>query len=58
MGVGELEKGMEWIGRSIEQRDPVTVTSLKITPTYDLLRSHPLYLALLRKMNLEPSAQY
>jgi tetratricopeptide (TPR) repeat protein len=54
MGAGELEKGMEWIARSIEQRDPVTVTSLKIAPTYDLLRSNPQYPALLRKMNLEP----
>jgi serine/threonine protein kinase/tetratricopeptide (TPR) repeat protein len=52
--VGELEKGLEWIGRSIEQRDPVAVTALKSAPTYDRLRSHPVYPALLRKMNLEP----
>jgi len=54
IGLGELDKGLEWIGRSIEQRDPTLVTALKSAPTYDRLRSHPAYQALLRKMNLEP----
>ena len=45
-----------WSGshRGIEERDPILVTALKIAPTYDPLRSHPAFQALLRKMNLEP----
>jgi len=54
MGVGELDESMEWIARGIEERDPILVTALKSAPTYDRLRSHPAFQALLRKMNLEP----
>jgi tetratricopeptide (TPR) repeat protein len=53
-GLGELEKILEWVARAVEERDPVTVTSLKVSPHYDRLRSHPGFQALLRKMNLEP----
>jgi TolB-like protein/Flp pilus assembly protein TadD/predicted Ser/Thr protein kinase len=52
-GLGEQETTLQWIARSIEERDPIIVTSLKISPTFDPLRSHPRYRALLRKMNLE-----
>jgi hypothetical protein len=38
----------------IEERDPSLVTSLWMSPSYDPLRSHPAFQALLRKMNLEP----
>jgi tetratricopeptide (TPR) repeat protein len=54
MGVGEMDKGGEWIARGIDERDPLLVTALKSAPTYDRLRSHPTFQALLRKMNLEP----
>jgi len=54
MGVGELDESLEWIARGIEERDPLIVTALKSAPTYDRLRSHPAFPALLRKMNLEP----
>ncbi len=53
-GLGELDESLEWIARGIEERDPIIVTALKSSPTYDRLRSHPAYQALLRKMNLEP----
>jgi serine/threonine-protein kinase len=53
-GLGELEKGLEWWARGIEERDPNVVVALKTEPTYDPLRSQPAYLALLRRMNLEP----
>jgi serine/threonine protein kinase/Tfp pilus assembly protein PilF len=53
-GLGERDKSLEWIARSIEERDPIIVTSLKTAPAYDRVRSHPAYQALLRKMNLEP----
>jgi serine/threonine protein kinase/Flp pilus assembly protein TadD len=53
-GLGESREGMEWITRGIEERDPIVVTALKPSPTYDSLRPHPAYKALLRRMNLEP----
>lgn len=49
-----MDKGLEWMARGIEERDPINVLSLKSEPAYDQLRSHPAYQALLRKMNLEP----
>ena len=54
IGVGELDRCLEWIAKGIEERDPLLVTALKTAPTYDRLRSHPAFPALLRKMNLEP----
>jgi serine/threonine protein kinase/Flp pilus assembly protein TadD len=53
-GLGNLEKALEWWVRGIEEHDLLLVTSLRTEPGYDPLRSHPLYPALLRKMNLEP----
>jgi serine/threonine-protein kinase len=53
-GLGEPDGSLEWITRGIEEHDPILVTSFKISPSFDPLRSHPAFLALLRKMNLEP----
>ena len=53
-GLGEWDATLEWIARGIEERDPVLVTSLRMSPHYDPLRSRPDFQALLRKMNLEP----
>jgi serine/threonine protein kinase/lipoprotein NlpI len=53
-GLGERHESLEWTSRGIEERDPIVVTALKPSPTYDALRSHPAFPALLRKMNLEP----
>jgi serine/threonine-protein kinase len=53
-GLGDLEKGLEWWIRGIDEHDMLLVPSLKTEPGYDHLRSHPAYQALLRKMNLEP----
>ena len=53
-GLGDMEKGLEWWAKGIEERDLLLETSLKTEPSYDPLRSHPAYHALLRKMNLEP----
>jgi len=53
-GVGELDEGLEWNARGVEERDPTVVTALKSAPVFDPLRSHPAFQALLRKMNLEP----
>jgi serine/threonine protein kinase len=53
-GLGEHDETLEWVARAVEERDPATVTSLKISPHYDRLRSHSAFQVLLRKMNLEP----
>jgi len=53
-GLGEPQESLEWIAKGIEERDPIIVTALKASPTYDSVRPHPAYQALLRKMNLEP----
>jgi serine/threonine-protein kinase len=53
-GLGERDEALEWMARGIEEHDPILMTSLKMSPSYDPLRSHPAYQALLRKMNLEP----
>jgi len=53
-GVGALDRGLEWMARGVEERDPLLVTGLRGGPTYDRVRSFPAYQALLRKMNLEP----
>jgi Flp pilus assembly protein TadD len=53
-GLGDRDGSLEWTARGIEERDPILVTSFKISPSFDRLRSHPAYQALLRKMNLEP----
>jgi len=53
-GVGELDESLEWSARGIEERDPILVITLKSSPSYDALRSHPAFPDLLRKMNLEP----
>jgi hypothetical protein len=53
-GLGDLEKALEWWVRGVEGHDVLLVMSLRSEPGYDPLRSHPAYLALLRKANLEP----
>jgi serine/threonine-protein kinase len=51
-GLGERDEALEWMAKGIDEHDPVLMTSLKISPSYDALRSHPAYRALLQKMNL------
>jgi len=51
--LGEIEKGIEWFEKAVDQHDMLIVASY-LFPVYDPLRSHPRYKALLRKMNLEP----
>jgi Flp pilus assembly protein TadD len=53
-GLGDLEDWVEWIAKGIEERDQNSIVALKTEPSYDAMRSHPAYQALLRKMNLEP----
>jgi len=53
-GLGDVKKSLELWTRGVEEHDLLLVLSLKAEPGYDPLRSHPAYLAMLRKMNLEP----
>ena len=53
-GLGEREEALEWMARGVDEHDPILMTSLRGSPSYDRLRSHPAYHGLLRKMNVEP----
>jgi Flp pilus assembly protein TadD len=53
LGLGEIEKGLDWLEKAVHERD-VLIYTYQITSISDPLRSHPRYQALLRKMNLEP----
>ncbi len=53
-GMGDIEKALECYTRAVEEHDLDLVAALKTEPSFDDLRSHPAYQALLRKMNLEP----
>lgn len=51
-GLGDLDAALEWFDRAIEVRDPL-VMPIKTYPFLDPVRSHPRYMALLKKMNLQ-----
>ena len=51
---GDKEKALEWLEKGVDERDMLTVGGLKSEPRYTIMRGHPRYQALLRKMNLEP----
>ena len=51
--LGEIEKGIEWFEKAIDQHD-LPVIAGYLMPIYDPLHSHPRYKDLLKKMNLEP----
>jgi TolB-like protein/Flp pilus assembly protein TadD len=53
-GIGDIEQGLEWYTRAVDEHELNIVVSLKTEPSYDPLRLHPAYQTLLRKMNLEP----
>jgi len=54
LGLGDMDKGMEWMERGIEERDPIHILALKCEPAYDPVRSRPAFQAQLRKMNPVP----
>jgi serine/threonine protein kinase/Flp pilus assembly protein TadD len=51
-GLGEVDQGLEWLEKAIDERDGFSI-HLHVDPSWDPLRSHPRYKALLKKMNLE-----
>jgi serine/threonine protein kinase/Tfp pilus assembly protein PilF len=52
LGLGEMDKCLDWLERAVEERESVACL-IHVDPTYDPLRTHSRYRALLRKMNLE-----
>jgi hypothetical protein len=52
IAVGEVDRGLEWLARAVEDRDVGAVLALNSDLFYDPLRPHPAFQALLRKMNL------
>ncbi len=52
-GLGDTNKAFEWLERAYQQRD-VALLNLKTRPLWDSLRTDPRFIALLKKMKLEP----
>ena len=50
--LGEDDEALSWLDRAYEEHDPPLVW-LKVHPRFDAIRSHPHFVALLRKMRLE-----
>ena len=53
LGLGDMDNAFLWLDRAIDARDHM-MTPIKTYPFLDPFRSDPRYLALLRKMKLEP----
>jgi serine/threonine-protein kinase len=51
--LGDKDRGFEWLERAYNERD-VGLLSIKVDQDLASIRSDPRYIALLRKMNLEP----
>ena len=52
-GLGEMDSAFDWCERAVDARDDMML-AIKSYAFFDPFRGHPRYLALLRKMNLEP----
>ena len=53
LGLGEIDDAFVWMERAIDEGDAIIIP-IKTYPFLDPLRDDPRFLALLRKMNLEP----
>jgi len=51
-GLGEVEQALDWLEKALEERDGFII-HLHVDPCWEVLRSHPRYQALLKKMNLD-----
>jgi serine/threonine protein kinase/Tfp pilus assembly protein PilF len=52
LALGEVEQGLEWFAKALEERDLTATTTFKSDAGLAPLRPHPAFQALLRKMNL------
>jgi len=53
LGLGEMDAAFEWLSRAVEESDQFMMP-IKSYEFFDPIRADPRFLALLRKMNLEP----
>ena len=53
LALGEIDQGLKWFIRGVEDRDPAIILAINDS-FYDPFRSHPAFQAILRKANLEP----
>jgi TolB-like protein/DNA-binding winged helix-turn-helix (wHTH) protein/Tfp pilus assembly protein PilF len=53
LALGDDERALDWLERAAEVRDASGLTCIKVNPAYDRLRSHPRFIALLRRMHLD-----
>jgi serine/threonine protein kinase/Tfp pilus assembly protein PilF len=58
LGLGEIDRCLDWLDKAVDSHDSMIIMMISMhifhSRVSDLLRSHPRYHALLRKMNLEP----
>jgi tetratricopeptide (TPR) repeat protein len=52
-GIGDIDNGFDWLEKAVDEHDD-WVVFIHADSSFDPLRSHTRYRALLRKMNLEP----
>jgi len=52
-GLGERDEALKWLATGVEEHDPIVMGSLRVSPSYDALRSHPRYRAIVHGMNVE-----
>jgi serine/threonine protein kinase/Tfp pilus assembly protein PilF len=53
LGLGEFETVIDWLEKMVDVRD-ANFFHIGVDPTWDSVRSHPRFQALLRKMKLQP----
>jgi tetratricopeptide (TPR) repeat protein len=53
-GLGDKDTAFKWLEKSYDDRSIGGLTSVKVNPTFDPLRSDPRFADLLRRMNLQP----
>ena len=51
LGLGELDRALDWLERAIASRSPYVIW-LGVKPVYADLRSHPRFVALIHRLNL------
>ncbi|HKX84189.1 MAG TPA: tetratricopeptide repeat protein, partial [Pyrinomonadaceae bacterium] len=53
VALGDREKALFWLERALEAREPAII-QFKVEPAYDTIRGDPRFIALIRKIGLEP----
>ena len=53
LSLGDNETALNWLEKTYDERPNVQLAFFKVSKFYDPLRSHPRFIALLRKIGLE-----